>query len=486
MAFDIILVTDTAQYPIWTRGYGAHRIATHLRNFGYKVLVIDFASALTFDTWKTICQYAVTESTKMLGFSTTWWPYRDKENDRPVTELKKFKIKPEVLEKNNDFIKDFTSGNSIPWINIAKEKSPDIKIVVGGPKIDFYRDIPADYFISGLGETQIIDVLTDRKRIWSKVINHDTEAKGNGWTWNDSKTSYTDLDFIKPGEFLTLETSRGCRFKCAFCSYPLIGKKDMMSFMKSKDTLYSELMENYERWGSTDYQIADDTFNDSTEKLEYLLDVFRKLPFKLRLRGYVRIDVIAVHPQQMQMLKELGMTYAWIGIDSFHPEAAKIIGKGMDADKRKNALIELRKCWGDDPEIVTSYIVGLPKEHSKDVIESYNWLSAEDSPVDHAEFIPLRLLPPGPLPNVNRSTIDLNYKKFGYDIPNIAKFWEWTKKDDTDILNFNTANELADKLNSDFLTRLKNRKPNLIQFTRIQDPKVEYFDQLIYKLKYET
>ena len=78
MTFDVILVTDTAniEEPKWTRGYGAHRLASHLRIHGYTVLVIDFCSAMTFDHWKDICQYAIGDNTQLVGFSTTWWPYR--------------------------------------------------------------------------------------------------------------------------------------------------------------------------------------------------------------------------------------------------------------------------------------------------------------------------------------------------------------------------------------------------------------------------
>lgn len=482
MSFDVVLVTDTASYPHWTRGYGAHRLANHLRTNGYTTLVIDFASSLTFDIWKSICKLAIGSNTKMLGFSTTWWPYRDAETNAPITELKKFKIETETLNSDNVFIKDFATGNSHAWILEAKQNNENIKVVLGGPKIDWYQDVPADHFVSGLGETQVIDLLEDKNRIFNKLVNHDTEAKHN-WSWNDSNTLYTDFDFIKQREFLNLETSRGCRFKCAFCSYPLIGKKNMMSFMKCKDALYAELMENYEKWGVTDYGIVDDTLNDSTEKLEYLLDVTRKLPFKLRLRAYVRIDVIAVNPQQMEMLKELGITYAWIGIDSFHPKASKIIGKGMDAQRRKDALIKLRECWGDDAEIVASYIIGLPEEDKQSVLDTYDWLASDDSPLDHVEFIPLRLIPPGPLPNVNRSTIDRNYKEYGYTVPDMSKWWDWYKTDNTDILDFTSANKLADNLNEKYLKRTKKRILNQPDFVRIEDPLTEYFEPLTSKLR---
>jgi hypothetical protein len=74
MTFDIILLTDTPDFPRWNRGYGAHRLASHLRIHGYTVLVIDFSMALTFKYWTEICNYAIGPNTQMVGISTTWMP----------------------------------------------------------------------------------------------------------------------------------------------------------------------------------------------------------------------------------------------------------------------------------------------------------------------------------------------------------------------------------------------------------------------------
>lgn len=480
--FDAVIVTDTSSYPSWDRGYGAHRIANHLRLNGFETLVIDFASAMSFDVWQEICSHAISEKTKLLGFSTTWWPYRNLLTGKPMEGLTNLKIKEEETI-HNSIINDFANGNSKKWIDVVKGINPKVKVVLGGPKIDFYRDVPADNFVSGLGETQIIDLLTDNRRIWPTVINHDTEANSNTWCWNESKTLYTEYDFIKQGELLTLETSRGCRFKCKFCSYPLIGKKDMMSFMKSKETLYSEMMENYEKWNVTNYMIADDTLNDSTEKLEYLLDVTRRLPFQPKFRAYVRLDVIAVHRQQIGMLKELGLWFAWIGVDSFHPAASKIIGKGMDAGRRKETLVEIRNIFGNSLELFASYIVGLPEEDSQSIKDAADWFASPDSPVDQADFISLRITPPYILPNLNKSEIDRNYKDYGYEITDPQKPLSWSKSDNTDIPDFQTANFLAASINQRFLTRPKFRELDLPEVVKIQDPLTEYFLPLIKKLK---
>ena len=103
------------------------------------------------------------------------------------------------------------------------------------------------------------------------------------------------------------------------------------------------LLENYNKWGTTTYWIGDDTFNDSIEKLEMFLKVTKRLPFKLNFRAYIRLDIIAMQPDQIQMLYDMGLKSCWIGIETFHPEASKTIGKGMSAEKRKKALYDIQK-----------------------------------------------------------------------------------------------------------------------------------------------
>jgi radical SAM superfamily enzyme YgiQ (UPF0313 family) len=489
-SFNIILLADTAVYPDWTRGYGAHRIASHLRSNGFTVLVIDFSIALTFDIWEQICQYAVGENTRMLGFSSTWWPYRKpyENNDYINTSVSLVDWATDVLKKPYDdkdtLTYDVVRGNIQRWIDVVKNKNPKTKIVLGGAKIDWYRDLPVDNFIDGFGETQILDYLNDSRRIWPTYIKHDTTASSRDWGWTTSSTSYTEFDFIKPKEVLTLEIARGCRFKCAFCSFPLIGRKDYASYTKTEDAIYNELLENYNKWGTTTYWIGDDTFNDSIEKLEMFLKVTKRLPFKLNFRAYIRLDIIAMQPEQIQMLYDMGLKSCWIGIETFHPEASKIIGKGMSAEKRKKALYDIQKVWGDDIAIHAGYIIGLPGEDEEFLRAELEWFCQEDNPVNHnPNFLALIINPPGAFEYHPMSDIDRNPEKYGYKIPDMKKHNFWIREDEIGI----TSAVHAFKLSLEFQKTLSKRRkfiPEKISYALgIRDPVKEYFLPLIDLLK---
>ncbi len=489
MTFDVLLVTDTATFPTFSRGYGAHRLASHLRSHGFTVLVVDFSSALTLDIWENICNLAIGENTQAVGFSTTWWPYRtpfEKNNQFRLCNIEwgSFTGTNPDLDKNG-LTYNAVMGDASKYINVIKKLNKKIKIFVGGPKIDWYLDFPADYFINGLGENQTLDFLTQPRRIWPKVIGHDINSNSRDWGWNHSTTVYTKYDQIKKEEILNLEIARGCKFKCNFCSFPLIGQKNVAGYLKTEETIFQELMLNYESWGTTRYFIADDTLNDSVEKLEMLVRIKNRLPFDLKYKAYIRADVIATQSEQVELLKQSGLSSCYIGIESFHPLASKFAGKGMDPSRRKQALYDMNASWGDQVSINVGYIVGLPGEDSKFLREQAEWFSQIDCPVNYqVSFISLQINPVKPGTLAYPSEIDKNPESFGYTIPDMTKPNFWLKNDGTDIVSYKQALDLAAELNH----YVWNKRPKVIdninyKLGSIHNPNSEYFFPLIEMLK---
>jgi len=487
--FNAILFTDTSQHPMWMRGYGAHRLANHLRNNGYSCLVIDYSSGLNFETWKKICYLAIDSNTLILGFSTTWWPYRSIQQKKVIANLYDFGKNEQDYDYTylkNGLTEAAAKGNLDSWINEAKKFSSDLKVLVGGPKIDFYKDIPADHFMVGFSETQILDYLCSlrtKKRLWPKYIDHDTKSLGMNFDFKSSQTFYTQYDIIRPDDVFTIEFTRGCKFKCAFCSYPMIGRKNVVEeSLKYQKVIYEELKKNYEEWGVTKYWIADDTFNDSTEKLENILSAIELLNFKPQFKAYTRLDVLAVQPNQAQILKDIGLVNTWMGIDSMHPVASKVIGKGMSYEKKKEALYKIGEIWKNDIIVKAGYIVGLPGEDSQYVKNVVDWFISDECPVHEINLNPLRILPPHEnFLYTMRSDIDKNFKSYGYNIKDLNRFWEWTKDDGTDIKDFLTAAKLCFELTKK-IQSMKKYEENFDQIT-FNDPQQEYFDLLIEKLE---
>jgi len=452
--------------------------------------------ALTIETWKEICELGIGETTRFVGFSTTWWPYRDLDNltkqFNPSANLRDnisdeyIDLTAKIDKPNNTFTEDIAVGFGQRWVDVVKQINPKTKILLGGAKLDWYPDFPADHKLCGMAETEILDFLEQPKRIWPTLIQHDSHATSYDWGWTTSFTRYTEYDNIRPNETMTLETSRGCRFKCLYCAFPLIGQKDIASYLKTEETLYNELLENYERFGVTDYWIADDTFNDTNEKVQHVLNAVKRLPFKPRFRCYLRLDVLTVNPEQIQMLVDVGMVSCFFGIETFHPEAAKLIGKGMATEKRKETLYKVKEAWGDKVRVNAGYIIGLPGESYSFMREQMDWFLDYECPVHMVYCFPLMIHPEGVYYNHPTSELDRTYEKYGYRIPDLKKHNFWFKEDGTDVTSFARAFEIA---TVEFNTQFENKKvPVEEQITYgngdcIKDPVNEYFSPLVQKLR---
>ena len=81
-----------------------------------------------------------------------------------------------------------------------------------------------DYHVYGFGEKALIETLrylfsngTEPvyfNQFETKVID---ASKYPAYPMSEYTVLYEDRDFIQPWEFLSIETARGCKFKCSFC-----------------------------------------------------------------------------------------------------------------------------------------------------------------------------------------------------------------------------------------------------------------------------
>jgi hypothetical protein len=456
--FDVILFTDTVQFDVKSRGYGAHRLASQIRTNGYTCLVIDFSSLVDWSTYTEILKRAVGANTLAVGYSTTWMPFKLGTDIRSSNPGEGDGDDADRLH-NDSLVSAFAHDDYKQWIDYVKLLNPKTKTILGGAKIDFYLNAPVDYIVVGIGETETIDLLDSlsgkSRRIFNRIIDHDRKAHNTSWDFRDSTTRYTEYDLILPNETLNLEISRGCKFKCAYCSYPLIGQKTS-DYLKHPEVIRRELIDNYERWGTTKYFIVDDTFNDSTEKMQMFADISQSLPFELKFWCYLRADIIAAHPEQIQLLKDAGLQETYFGLETFNPKTAKFIGKGMASDKIVDTMYKCKEAWGPRSYIAAGIIIGLPYETQSSIQKAVDFFKREDCPIDLANTFPLSIIGNHNLVKyMYMSEIDRNYSKYGYYFPNPeTNYYMWKKDDDTDIRSYVQAEELSNELNKDLPGKL--------------------------------
>jgi radical SAM superfamily enzyme YgiQ (UPF0313 family) len=351
---------------------GPYRIATEIRSNGYSCQIIEAAWYFDQNELKTILDFCIGPDTKIVAWSS---PYAD------VHEKEQWGVgfkEHLTVEFHEEFIIDY-----------AKTINNKIKFVVGGPTAYKRQSDPGiDTVFYGMSDAAIVaylKFLEGKNPFFQYTVQDDTMiVDGNSynlsWEFNQSLIEYRPEDNILHGDATMIEIARGCIFKCDFCSYPLNGKKSN-EYIKYKDTLYKEFLHNYTHFGIKKYIVSDDTFNDNLQKLQMMAEIAQSLPFKLELACYIRIDLIRAHPEQYQLLKDIGLAGAFFGIESLNHQSVKSIGKGLHPDK---VVAELYQFRDQLPNCGTmgSFIAGLPYETKSSLENMVSLIMDHDFPVD--------------------------------------------------------------------------------------------------------
>lgn len=418
----VIFWNSSAHRSFPSRYVGPHKISNWLNKNGYKSVVIDFVNLWSIQELEEATCKLISKETKVIAISTTF-----------------LVSNPELLDKLIDLA--------------AKLKDEfGLKIILGGHGSEFYGvdcDV-VDYSVQsyeGKSEDLFLEVI---KHIFEKepqpfkAIGYKNKffnaPRNSSYDFQNDEFGYTKHDFISSEEALPLDISRGCIFSCKFCRYLLIGKKKN-DHVKDMKMVESELIHNYDNFGTTKYYILCDTFNDSIDKIKEFYEMTQRLPFKIKFSAYLRLDLLSKFEEAIFYLKESGLVSAHFGIETFHPKASMAIGKGWNGKQAKDFLIKLREQW-PHVALTATFIVGLPGENEESIKETVNWVLENN--FNHSYFLSLNLHNPNYSHKIfNKSEFEKNPDEYGYTFPNKDdnSYWE------NDIMNFLEAKRITDEAN---------------------------------------
>jgi radical SAM superfamily enzyme YgiQ (UPF0313 family) len=423
---------------------GAYRLATELRKNGYSVTVVDHLGRWLQEPkeFYKLINKIVSSQTLFIGFSGTFFTSNNSKTNT-ITNWREYRGYSEL---DTWPVTDAQMDLHVKWI---KKSFPQVSLVYGGlfskskgPSL--YNMM--DYVVIGLADTTIIELANHLSKGTSlkymptngqaKLIDHDIVA--SSFDFPHSVVSYQPEDHIFTGEVLPIETSRGCLFKCSFCSYPLLGrKKGDPEYHKNTKKLAEEFRLNFEKYQVNKYMFVDDTFNETTDKIKEIIKARDLSGVDIRFSCYLRTDLIARFPEQIELLKELGIETAFLGIESLYKPSAMAIGKSSDPDKIKTTIQQMKNVWGPEVKIFGSFIVGLPQDNPETLATWIDWVADKNCPIDYPYFVPLGIT------SGDISEIDKNPAQFGYSIDNKNQWYN-------QYWDFSQAKEYADSLMQKF------------------------------------
>lgn len=434
--FHAIFFTDLSSKTWHMKYLGTYRLASELRSHGYDVLVVDYFSKFFLDpkSFYSFIGKVISDKTLFVGYSGTF--FSKEPGLKNVTNWRQWYGSEGGGEAGNKWP---VSTIKIKVLNlIIKKINPNCQIFYGGAKsYPITEDLinsGIDFIIHGFADKLIVDLaktLLDKKVINNfeidrgiKVLHGDNKV----FDFKNSSTYFHYSDCIIKDEILPLETSRGCLFKCKFCNYPLIGrKKNDKEYIKKNNVLINEIRENFEKYSVKKYTIVDDTFNESTEKLEVIYESLKANNLQIEFSCYIRLDLLARNPEQIILLKKMGCTSVFLGIETLNERAAKAIGKGSMVELVKDTLKKMRNEWGEDVRIFGSFIAGLPFENKDTINEWMKWVYDHKNLIHSYRLMSLGLSDVKNISSkIQSSELSANPEKYGYTFNDINDTSSWT------------------------------------------------------------
>jgi radical SAM superfamily enzyme YgiQ (UPF0313 family) len=458
--YNIILFSDYSSELFMPKMLGPYKVANRLRQSGFDVQVIDHLHVFSVEEIKKILKKVVNKHTLFVGVNS--FLYSNIENIQSAGNEKYQQGGIKFSPKQRGSIIPYGIKYNREIIDLIKHINPSCKIVLGGPDAQdhqHYKDY--DYIVYGYGDLSVInlarhlahgeDLKKARRTVWGPTIIEDSKAEG--YDFSSDPMIYHDNDIILPGETLFIEIARGCIFKCKFCSYPLNGKTKN-DFIKLEEVLYQEFMDNYNRFKVTRYQFSDDTFNDSPEKLQMMYNISKRLPFELEYWAYIRLDLLAAHPETINLLFESGCRSCYFGIETFHEKTARLIGKSGNRTRLINTIKYIKATYGEKVSLSGNFIFGLPHEPIESLEKTAEQLLSNNTGLDSWRTLTLMI---GSFIHDFSSDIDKNYEKYGYVKLGVIDQWliDW-KNEHT---SYQEMKKIVDNLNAQGDSRGKKLNP---------------------------
>lgn len=276
--------------------------------------------------------------------------------------------------------------------NVAKRIKPDIKVIVGGGYASILPDRVlddgnVDFIVIGEGEETLLNILEtgfDAEKLAGapgvgfrdgsgrKAINRRT-----GIIADVDSLPFYDWEGIglrnymkrhKEG-YVSYITSRGCPFKCTFCSTHLLwGRKFRPLSAKRVLEEIDYLVKNY---NIRFIEFRDDNLTLDKARILEILRGFIERGYKLTWNNPNAVAIVTLDEQVIRTMKESGCDTLIIAVESGSERVLKeVIHKPVTRQKAKE-VCRIGKDVG--LKVQTAFIIGFPGETKKEIDETRNF-----------------------------------------------------------------------------------------------------------------
>jgi anaerobic magnesium-protoporphyrin IX monomethyl ester cyclase len=268
------------------------------------------------------------------------------------------------------------------------------KLILGGVHVSTHRTLPEPFDIGVIGEGEA--TMLELSSLAEFAPAELKKVKGICYKEDSDLVFTEDRDLIHPldllpipdrdffdigyymnkvqiipyhtGISLTILTSRGCPFKCVFCSTSVHWKK-LRSF--SAERVIEEIELLIKKYKAEIVHIFDDLFiADKKRFLKIHKLIVEKGLNKIKYMCLVRADLL--DDSMMQMLKEMNVVVTGVGMESGSDRMIKYLKKDTSSLEENERAIELSTKY----KIPTmgSFMIGSPHETEDDLRQTLEFI----------------------------------------------------------------------------------------------------------------
>lgn len=278
-----------------------------------------------------------------------------------------------------------------------KKINPQIKVVMGNihPTVlpeETLRDPNVDLVVRGEGEFTFLESLQAFERGGDiKKIEGISHRLNGGYNHNVNRQYQKDLDVFPPINWKLLTdfndsyaiewilTSRGCPYKCVFCS-----ARSVSGFkyrFNSPQRVIEEVDVVVQNYGTKFFSFADDNFVVKKDRTRDICKLLIERGYHKSTKWLCQTRADAVDEPLLELMREAGCEYISFGIETGTQRLLDLIGKSVKIETIEQAVNIAHRVG-----IKTrgSFMLGLPTETREDSLATIDF--ALKLPLDIAKF----------------------------------------------------------------------------------------------------
>jgi anaerobic magnesium-protoporphyrin IX monomethyl ester cyclase len=269
------------------------------------------------------------------------------------------------------------------YAHTVKKFNPKIPVVIGGVHISA---VP-----QSLSPSMDVGVLGEGEKTFMELVKADFEPndniKGIVYWESNSLRQTEERPLIEPLDSIPhpdrslfgfenrpqyIFTSRGCCYRCNFCSSSRFWKKVRFH---SPEYVAEEIQQLKEQLQVNNVNIYDDLFIIDAERVKRIRDLVK--PFGLTYAVAARANLIT--DDIVATLKDMGVTAIGIGMESYSQRILDYLGKGNTVEDNQRAVDIIRR---HGIHLNCSFIRDVPIETRDDLKKTYEFIKRNNLPYD--------------------------------------------------------------------------------------------------------